>query len=210
MRGPASGLYGRFEPGGVLDIVTKRPGVDVRELGPSLGTDGQRRVTADFGGKIGEAVSYRLNAVAENGGTFRDYVGNRTTFLAPSFQFKLAPATTLDVDAELLKRDSNFDRGFPLALNVPILGLPAQRFLGDPGDSFKNSSNNVNAKPNHTLAGGTKLRFGVALNRAQSDGDYFFPTGTTPLISNAGVLSRRNQLTADINKDSVYMAEATG
>lgn len=210
MRGPASGLYGRFEPGGALNIVTKRPGVNVRELGLSLGSDGQRRLTADFGGKIGEAVSYRLNAVVENGDTFRDNVGNRSAFLAPSFQFKLGPATTLDVDAELLKRDSNFDRGFPLALNVPILSLPAQRFLGDPGDTFKNSSNNFSAMLNHTLAGGAKLRFGAALNRAQSDGDYFFPTGTTPLISNAGVLSRRNQLTADVNKDAVYMAEATG
>lgn len=210
MRGPASGLYGRFEPGGVLNIVTKRPGVNVREAGLSLGSDGQRRGTADFGGKMGEAVSYRLNAVLEDSKTFRDHVSNRTTFMAPSFQFKLGAQTTLDVDAELLKRDSNFDRGFPLALNVPILSLPAQRFLGDPTDTFKNSSNNVSSLLSHTLAGGTKLRFGLALNSAQSDGDYFFPNGTTPLISNAGVLSRRNQLTTDINKDSVYVAEATG
>ena len=210
MRGPASGLYGRFEPGGVLNVVSKRPGVNVREAGLSLGSDGQRRGTADFGGKMGEAVSYRLNAVLEDSKTFRDHVSNRTTFIAPSFQFKLGAQTTLDVDAELLKRDSNFDRGFPLALNVPILSLPAQRFLGDPTDTFKNSSNNVSSLLSHTLAGGTKLRFGLALNSAQSDGDYFFPNGTTPLISNAGVLSRRNQLTTDINKDSVYMAEATG
>ena len=210
MRGPASGLYGRFEPGGVLNIVTKRPGVNVREVGLSLGGDGQRRGTADFGGKMGEAVSYRLNAVVEDSKTFRDHVSNRTTFIAPSFQFKLGAQTMLDVDAELLRRDSNFDRGFPLALNVPILSLPAQRFLGDPTDTFKNSSNNVSSLLSHTLAGGTKLRFGLALNSAQSDGDYFFPNGTTPLISNAGVLSRRNQLTTDINKDSVYMAEATG
>ena len=210
MRGSASGLYGRFEPGGVLNIVTKRPGVNVREVGFSLGGDGQRRGTADFGGEMGEAVSYRLNAVLEDSKTFRDHVSNRTTFIAPSFQFKLGAHTTLDVDAELLKRDSNFDRGFPLALNVPILSLPAQRFLGDPTDTFKNISSNVSSLLSHTLAEGTKLRFGLALNRAQSDGDYFFPNGTTPLISNAGVLSRRNQLTTDINKDSVYLAEATG
>ena len=83
MRGPASGLYGRFEPGGVLNIVTKRPGVDVREISLSLGGDGQRRATADFGGKLGESVAYRLNAVVEDSKTFRDHVGNRTTFFAP-------------------------------------------------------------------------------------------------------------------------------
>lgn len=210
MRGPASALYGRFEPGGVLNIVTKRPGVDVREIGLGLGGDGQRRATADLGGNVGQAVSYRLNAVLEDSKTFRDHVGNRTTFLAPSFQFKLGPLTTLDLEAEFLKRDSNFDRGFPLALNVPILSLPPQRFLGEPSDTFKNTSNNFSAMLNHTLAGGAKLRFGFAQNSAQSDGNYFFPNGTTPLISNAGVLSRRNQLTTDINKDSVYMAEATG
>ena len=210
MRGPASGLYGRFEPGGVLNIITKRPGVDIRELGLSLGDDGQRRATADFGGMLGESVAYRLNAAFENSETFRDYVGNRTTFIAPSFQFKLAPATTLDVDAEWLKRESNFDRGFPLALNVPILTLPSERFLGSPSDTFNNTTTNISAMLNHTFAGSSKLRFGFAKTSAQSDGNYFFPVGTTPLISNSGLLSRRNQLTSDFNKDTVYMAEATG
>ena len=209
MRGPASSLYGRFEPGGVLNIVTKRPGVAVRDIGLSLSGDGQRRATADFGGILGESVAYRLNAVVEDSQDFRDFVGNRTTFLAPSFQFKLAPQTTLDMNAELLKRDSNFDRGFPLALNVPVLTLPAQRFLGDPSDTFKNSSKSFSAMLNHTLTSGTKIRFGLSQNKAQSDGNYFFPTGTTPLISNAGVLSRRNQLTGDINQDAVYTTEAT-
>lgn len=209
MRGPASGLYGRFDPGGVLNIVTKRPGVDIREVGLSLGDDGQRRAIADFGGKLGESLAYRLNAVVENSDTYRDYVGNRTTFLAPSFQFKLAPQTNLVVDAEILKRDSNFDRGFPLALNVPILNLPPQRFLGDPTDTYKNDTTNISAMLSHTLAGGTKLRAGFARNSAQSEGAYFIPNPTSP-INNAGVLSRRNQLTTDVNRDSVHMAEATG
>jgi iron complex outermembrane recepter protein len=212
MRGPASALYGRFEPGGVLNIVTKRPGVEIREvgLGLGLGSDGQRRVTADFGGTTADVLSYRLNAVAENSETYRDFVGNRTTFLAPSIRLRLGPQTTVDANAEWLKRDAAFDRGFPLALNVPVTSLPKNRFLGEPDDTFDNASQAFNIALNHSLADGTQLRLGYAKNRANSDGDYFFPNGTTPLISNQGVLSRRHQLTADLNQDSTLTAEATG
>jgi iron complex outermembrane recepter protein len=210
LRGQASTLYGRFEPGGVLNIVTKRPGVNIREVGLSVGDDGQRRLTGDIGGRIGENVAYRINAVLEDSETFRDFVGNRTNFIAPSFQFKLGGATTFDVRAEYLTRNGAFDRGFPLALNVPILSLPADRFLGDPQDRFSNESLSMQFMLTHRFANGIELRAGHAYNRGRSNGDYFFPTGTNPLISNAGVLSRRNQITADLNQDRTSMVEAKG
>lgn len=215
LRGQASSLYGRFEPGGVLNIVTKRPGVNVREVGVSLGSDGQRRATADLGGST-EGFAWRLNGAFENSDTFRDFVGNKTQFVAPSFSFKFSPDTTLDVDAEYTRREGAFDRGLPWAAGLSaaatqaLNNLPASRYLGEPGDTFGNTTTWLATTLKHRLAGGTQLRAGVAQGRAQSDGNYFFPVGSTPLISATGVLSRRNQLTSDLNTDRTLYAEAQG
>ena len=209
MRGPASSLYGRFEPGGVLNIVTKRPGVEILETGLSLGSDGQRRATLDWGGKLGADVGFRLNAALENSDSYRDAVGQKLQYLAPALQWRISSATSLDIKAEWLQRDGVFDRGFPLALNVPILSLPASRYLGDPSDQFDNTTRSMHLMLNHRFDGGFKLKAGYANNSGKSDGDYFFPLGTTPLISNAGILSRRNQITADLNKDATWMLEAS-
>lgn len=214
MRGPASALYGRFEPGGVLNIVTKRPGVQILETGLSIGNDGQRRATLDWGGKLGAGVGadvgFRLNAALEDSNSYRDSVGQKLQYLAPALQWRISSQTSLDVKAEWLKRDGVFDRGFPLALNVPILSLPASRYLGDPSDQFDNTTRSLHLMLNHRFDSGIQLKAGYANNSGRSDGDYFFPTGTTPLISTTGNLSRRNQLTADINKDATWMLEASG
>ena len=212
LRGPASALYGRFEPGGVLNIVTKQAlATPLYEAGFSLGSDGQRRLTADLGGPIGDAVRYRLNAAFENSDTYRDQVRNKQTFLAPAVQFRLGAQTTLDLEAELLNRKSPFDRGF--ILSPTMLTLPASRFLGEPGDSFDNNTRNLSAMLRHTLDGGVQLRAGLSSSQANSDGGYFFPIAggaTVPLLSPAGVLNRRFQTTADTQRDNTALLEATG
>jgi iron complex outermembrane recepter protein len=210
MRGPASSLYGRFEPGGVLNIVTKRPGVETRNLAVSAGDDGQRRLTVDLGGKVGQGFGYRVNAAIEDSETYRDYVGQNMKFLAPALQWKLGSATTIDFKGEWLDRDSVFDRGFPLVTNVPIRSLPADRFLGDPADRFDNQTYLAQVQVNHRFANGLKLTAGYSGSKGSSLGDYFFPVGTTPLISATGNLSRRNQITTDINEDRTAMVELRG
>ena len=194
----------------MLNIVTKRPGVAISEVAFSLGDDGKRRATLDFGGGANQVLSYRLNAALENSETFRDYVNNKTNFIAPSLRLKFSPQTNVDLNAEFGKRRAAFDRGFPLSLNFPVLSVDASRFLGEPEGRFDNTSKAGNIMLHHALSDGTKFRLGIASNNATSTGDYFFPVGTTPLISNAGVVSRRRQETQDTNKDTTLVAEAAG
>jgi iron complex outermembrane recepter protein len=210
LRGPASSLYGRFEPGGVLNVVTKRPGVTVGAASATLDSFGQKRITGDVGGQWGESVGFRLNGAFENSDTYRDYAKNESNFISPAFQWKIGSKTTLNLNAEYLDRKGVFDRGFPLSLAFPVQSLSSKRFLGDPSDTFSNKTQSANALLTHKFETGPTMRVGFATSSAKSSGDYFFPVGTTPLISASGILSRRNQLTEDITKDQTALIEING
>ena len=77
LRGPAAMLYGRSDPGGTFNIVSKQPQAERRTvLGSQVNSEGLRRGTLDTTGALDEqaAFTYRLNLVAEGGDSFRDDV----------------------------------------------------------------------------------------------------------------------------------------
>ncbi|HBF49266.1 MAG TPA: TonB-dependent siderophore receptor, partial [Massilia sp.] len=75
LKGPASALYGRGEPGGTVNIVTKKPRFTPGYVaGFGIGSHGMRRSSADLTGPLGENLAYRLSAAYEEGGSFRDHV----------------------------------------------------------------------------------------------------------------------------------------
>jgi iron complex outermembrane receptor protein len=63
LKGPASALYGRGEPGGTVNITTKKPKFKPEYMVEgSIGSYNLRRVAADLTGPISETLAYRLNA----------------------------------------------------------------------------------------------------------------------------------------------------
>lgn len=134
LKGPASALYGRGEPGGTVNIVTKKPRfAPSHAVDAGLDSHGLKRGAADLTGPLGPNVAYRLNAASEEGGSFRDHVDSERMLLAPSFLWLPGEATTLSYEIEASKQRTPFDRG--VAAVDGVLGLvPNSRFLGEPGD----------------------------------------------------------------------------
>ncbi|HEX2010183.1 MAG TPA: TonB-dependent siderophore receptor [Roseateles sp.] len=134
LKGPASALYGRGEPGGTVNITTKKPLFQpAQTLEISAGSYDTRRATADLTGPIGERFAYRLNAAAERGDSYRDHVGSERYLLSPSVIWLLTPDTTLSYELEVSKQRATFDRGV-LAINGRLGVVPRSRFLGEPAD----------------------------------------------------------------------------
>jgi iron complex outermembrane receptor protein len=131
LKGPASALYGRGEPGGTVNIVTKKPrfapqyGVDL-----GLASHGTRRAAADLTGPLSDSVAYRVNVAHEAGGSFRDLVHTERTYAAPSILWQAGEGTTVSYEIEATRQRTPFDRG---VVAVPG-GLPVSRFLGEPAD----------------------------------------------------------------------------
>ncbi len=102
LRGPAGILYGDGSPGGLVNLVLKKP-LPVRryELSVGGGELGFRRVTADATGPIasGRGARYRLVAAAER---LEDGYANDESRVSvlPMLSFDLGSRTTLHLDGE--------------------------------------------------------------------------------------------------------------
>ncbi|WP_257219115.1 TonB-dependent siderophore receptor [Janthinobacterium sp. BJB446] len=134
LKGPASALYGRGEPGGTVNITTKKPkfapeySADV-----SLGSFQTRRAALDLTGPLSATIAYRLNAAHEEGHSFRDTLKVERSLFAPSFLWLLGEHTTVSYEIEAVRQRAPFDRGV-VAVNGKLGLVPVSRFLGEPGD----------------------------------------------------------------------------
>lgn len=209
LKGPSSMLYGRLEPGGAINIVTKQPDVarNFGSAGLMVDEDGLLRGTADLNLALATGIGLRVNGAWENGEGFRDAVSNETRYIAPAIAFQPGERTRIVIEGEWLDRDGVFDRGFAAApglLNL-MTGLPPERFLGDPADSFRNETRTITARLTHEFSDDVLLRVGGGWGRGDARGAYFFPVaggGSIPLLTAGGILNRRNQITIDREDDA--------
>ncbi|WP_026354063.1 TonB-dependent siderophore receptor [Massilia niastensis] len=134
LKGPASALYGRGEPGGTVNITTKKPRFKPEYMvEASVGSHNLRRAAVDLTGPISETLAYRLNAAHEKADSFRDTLHTKRSFVSPSFIWLVGEATTVSYEVEASRQDTPFDRGV-VAVNGVLGLIPNSRFLGEPGD----------------------------------------------------------------------------
>ncbi|KQW87268.1 hypothetical protein ASC94_28115 [Massilia sp. Root418] len=134
LKGPSSALYGRGDPGGTVNILTRKPRFTPQySVETSAGSHRTWRTAADLAGPLGETVAYRLNAAHQQGDSFRDTLHSERSFLSPSLLWLIGPATTLSYEVEAARQATPFDRGV-LAVNGKLGAVPVSRFLGEPRD----------------------------------------------------------------------------
>jgi iron complex outermembrane receptor protein len=148
LKGPASVLYGQGLPGGMLNMVSKRPrDEEIREVELQYGTHDRFQAAFDVGGKLDEegTLLYRMVGVGRLSDTQYDYVEERKGYIAPSFTFQPDDGTSLTILGEYQNIDSPGGGGAPaLPANGTLYTdvyaeLPRDAFLGEPGyDRFRN------------------------------------------------------------------------
>lgn len=119
LKGPASTLYGILDPGGLINVVTKRP---EKTFGGSLSA-----TSSSFGGGTGQIdvtgpidgtrLAYRLTGEYQDEDYWRNFGNERSTFIAPSLTWFGDDAT---VTVLYSHRDykTPFDRGTIFDLNT--------------------------------------------------------------------------------------------
>lgn len=119
LKGPASTLYGILDPGGLINVVTKRP---EKTFGGSLSA-----TSSSFGGGTGQIdvtgpidgtrLAYRLTGEYQDEDYWRNFGTERSTFIAPSLTWFGDDAT---VTVLYSHRDykTPFDRGTIFDLNT--------------------------------------------------------------------------------------------
>jgi iron complex outermembrane receptor protein len=117
VKGPASTLYGRTEPGGLINIITKQPlPTPYLSVEQQLGSFGRYRSQLDAGGPLSadRSTLYRFNAAWEKSGSYREDSNNRRIFLAPTVTWNLSPRATVSGYLEYLRSDDPTDSGLPI------------------------------------------------------------------------------------------------
>lgn len=124
VKGPASVLYGQVQPGGFVNIITKKPQSsaeysfrlrslayigDGTEFGDTLGFS----AAADLTGPINESgsISYRLIGEYRDQPSFYDGSFSSSFYAAPSLSFDLGSATTLLLQGEYIDSRANLYDG---------------------------------------------------------------------------------------------------
>jgi len=116
IKGPASALYSVGNPGGIINISTKKPlSTNQYEFNTTVDNFGDYRFIGDATGPLDKKkkVLYRLIAGYNGGQTFRDHVKTDFLFLAPSLTFNLSDKTSLNLELNQVVDKTNIrgDRG---------------------------------------------------------------------------------------------------
>jgi iron complex outermembrane receptor protein len=134
LKGPASALYGRGDPGGLISYTTKQPQAKRdNTVSLSAGSYGAMRETLDSTGPLTDSLAYRFIAMNEDNGSFRDTVSSKRYLLAPSLTWDAGPNTVIHYELEAARQSAPLDRGV-VAVNGQLGAIPASRFLGEPRD----------------------------------------------------------------------------
>ena len=215
LRGPASVLFGQVAPGGIVNMVSKRP-VDrpLREVGVSLGSFGQRSIYADLGGRADADGRWlwRLPVLASQRGDAQDFVEASRVFFAPSLTWRLAASTQATV--YLVHQRDRYDRN----IGLPVAGtlapgaagpVPTSRFLGEPAlGQLEVPQWQAGWEMEHTIAPDWQLRQNLRWLRYTVDGPIVQaprPGSTGTSITRRGFIYRGEpeSLTVDTQLEGV-------
>lgn len=135
LKGPAAILYGRLEPGGLVDVVIKRPlETPYYSVQEQVNSYGLARTTVDATGPLNSdhSLLYRFNGDYYREDSFRDYVDDRQVFLAPTIQWRPIEQFRMNVDFEYQHRVYVDDYPlFPAVGGAPAQ-IPLSRYLQQP------------------------------------------------------------------------------
>ncbi|MCA1326796.1 TonB-dependent siderophore receptor [Herbaspirillum sp. alder98] len=208
LKGPAAALYGNSEPGGTINVVTKKPQFKAaNSVDLSVGTNDFYRSTIDSTGALAPTVAYRLNAALETRGSVRDDVRSKREFLAPALTWVLGDHTILNYEAEFLRQRAPLDRGI-VAINGNPAALPASRFLGEPNDGdikMENQSHLLTLE--HRLNENWQLRTGVFHKQGALNG---YSTEASALQADNATLRRQRRYRDYSWHDTSLQAELGG
>lgn len=139
LKGPASILFGNVQPGGMVNVVSKRPRLEpLTEAGVTFGSDNYKQATFDFGRPLSGSgrAAFRVNGLVRDTDDPTDFVFFKTRWIAPSLSLDLGPNTDFTLLASYIERDWLRQQGLSprgTILSNPNGPIPRNRFIGEPG-----------------------------------------------------------------------------
>ena len=214
LKGPGSALYGRSEPGGTMNIVTKKPQFATEgSVELAAGSYDTYRVAADFTGPITDSLAVRINGAYEDADSFRDFITWKKSVLTPSALLTFGESTSLSYEAELVNQEAPFDRGI-VAPNGKLGAVKISRFLGEPGDGVTEiKATGHQAVLQHDFNGDWSMLVGLGYRESSFEGfssDAELVASRQPFYVDATNLARQRRYRNYDATDFTVRAELSG
>lgn len=165
LKGPASLLYGRFEPGGLVNVITKKPLETLHyDASTSFSSRGQSRQAADVTGPLAQGLAVRLIGEYEDSDYWRPHGHDVERFyLAPSLSWRSGGFSMLTA-YEYTDSTQPFDRG-RVYYNGKRLAVPSTRYFGESFTTLKQRLHSGNLLLAYTFAPGWRAEAKYAIQR---------------------------------------------
>jgi iron complex outermembrane recepter protein len=153
LKGSSALLYGNVAPGGILNLITKKPKFNQGgEISFRVSDYAFYKPTVDIYGSVdnSNSVAYRLITSYEKGNSFRDKVQSERTFINPSILAYLTDKTSLLIEADYTKDFRTPDFGLA-AINYEIVELPINTFLNYDWAKFETKQIGTTATLTHNI-----------------------------------------------------------
>jgi iron complex outermembrane receptor protein len=197
IKGPASATFSSVDPGGSINMVTKKPlSVTRREVSISAGSYGTIRGSMDFTGPLNKdkTLLYRLNGAYQEARSYRDLISNKSFLISPSFSYIPDQKTAINVEMILSNLNGNLDRGQPIfgavAGKTNLNSTPISLNLAAPDDFFKSKEFIVMGNISHRLtenisfnASYMKQTWSEDLQEHRTTNAFAVDTGNHPITS---------------------------
>jgi iron complex outermembrane receptor protein len=175
VKGPSSVLYGQGEPGGLVNVVTKKPlESNYFNIEEQLGSYNFYRTTADASGPVtsDKKLLYRFNFEQWNARSFRDFIVNNHTSLFPTFQWRPTKNDQVTVELEYTVGNQVSDQGIPFLTNGTPANVSIRNNYSQPNANIWNNYQGVvKINASHSFSDDWKLHAGYRIKRVYQPGE---------------------------------------
>lgn len=184
VKGPSSVLYGQNTPGGLVNLVTKRPPAQSsNEVVLNYGNNNRAQVQADLGGPIDQAGhwKYRLTGLFRSSDTQVNYVPDDRWFIAPAVTWSPTEATTWTVLGDYQHDKTGWSQFLPSQgtfVDNPNGQISRSFFTGEPDyDYFKRDQWSIGSLFEHRFDETWTVRNTLRYSSIEYDGKNVFGGG---------------------------------
>jgi iron complex outermembrane recepter protein len=184
IKGPSSVLFGQNTPGGLVNLVTKRPpAATSNEVLASFGSYDRKQVQADLGGPLDRdgRWRYRLVGLYRDSNTQVNYVPDDRKLVAPAITWTPSSSTTLTILGDYQRDNTGWSQFLPsqgVLTPNPNGPIPTDFFAGEPNyDFYKRTQWSIGTLFEHRFNDTWTVRNTFRRSKIESEGQTVFGGG---------------------------------
>lgn len=222
LKGPAAILYGRSEPGGIINLTTKEPeDTPHYAISQQVGSLALYRTMVNATGPLtkDKSIVYRLDMSHENNGapfgSFIDHTRSENGFIAPVVKWKLDESTWVKAEFEYNNDVASLFAPLAPRFNGAFLTIPRNTNYSAPGAAEHLPSVFASVTLSHNFNEDWSIKQRLAMNHADisQNGSYvpaILGSGANPLLTVIGNDSWGKETSVSTNADVVGHVDTFG